>query len=395
MPKTVPRFSEDLSLRVLCVHPNYELYGSDRSFVAAAEAIASVPNFELRIVLPQHGPIETLLVGLTSQIAFKRLFVLRKVSLLHDVTIGLPGALRAIFSACRELKQADITYVNTCVLVDYLLAGMLTRRPMLVHVREIPDGIALIIIRRLLLLSGAIAIFNSTATKDAFALPDRSRQHVVVNGFMDPGPQAKDRYDGVRPLRVLCIGRLNSWKGQDDLVMACSMLTAEQRRRIEVRIVGGVFANQTHFLDDLKEKIQECDVADVVTIEPFMDDPSDVYQWADVIVAPSQKPEPFGRIAIEAMAYECAVVGTAHGGLAEIIVDGQTGRLVAPESPPDIAAALAAMIETPSLSAAYGVAGRKRFLDMYTDAVSRNQIIAVFEDTLAATPKEQLRYRHA
>jgi glycosyltransferase involved in cell wall biosynthesis len=55
-----------------------------------------------------------------------------------------------------------------------------------------------------------------------------------------------------------------------------------------------------------------------------------VYGAADVIAVPSTEPDPLPGAAIEAAAAGCAVVASAHGGLPEILTDGQTGRLFSP-----------------------------------------------------------------
>ena len=57
----------------------------------------------------------------------------------------------------------------------------------------------------------------------------------------------------------------------------------------------------------------------------------------DVLVLPSHQ-EPFGTVLAEAMAVGTPVVATRVGGLAEVVQDGVTGRLVAPGDPAALAA---------------------------------------------------------
>jgi glycosyltransferase involved in cell wall biosynthesis len=47
-------------------------------------------------------------------------------------------------------------------------------------------------------------------------------------------------------------------------------------------------------------------------------------------VVPSLWPEPFGQVAVEAMAVHKPVIASAHGGLTDIVIDGETGLLVEP-----------------------------------------------------------------
>jgi starch synthase len=86
--------------------------------------------------------------------------------------------------------------------------------------------------------------------------------------------------------------------------------------------------------------------------------------------------EPFGLVNVEAMACEAAVVGSAVGGIPEIIVEGETGHLVAfeqgedaygtPADPErfarDLADAINDLVGDPQRAAAWGRAGRERVL---------------------------------
>ena len=64
--------------------------------------------------------------------------------------------------------------------------------------------------------------------------------------------------------------------------------------------------------------------------------------------------EPFGRIAIEAMAAGTPVVGPNVGGISETVVDGETGILVAPGALDAFANATEQLIRDPSLRAKNG-----------------------------------------
>ena len=90
--------------------------------------------------------------------------------------------------------------------------------------------------------------------------------------------------------------------------------------------------------------------------------------------------EPLGIVNLEAMACETAVVATATGGIPEVVVDGETGRLVPIEQATDgtgtplqpeqyvadFAAALTEVLADPARAEAMGKAGRQRAIDAFS-----------------------------
>src|SRR5262245_59435120 len=66
------------------------------------------------------------------------------------------------------------------------------------------------------------------------------------------------------------------------------------------------------------------------------------------------------------MACETPLVASAVGGITEVVVDGETGLLVAPARPDDLARAIRALLDDPSRARAMGVAGRRRVEALFT-----------------------------
>ena len=96
----------------------------------------------------------------------------------------------------------------------------------------------------------------------------------------------------------------------------------------------------------------------------WIDDAAGVMDQLDVLVVPSRE-EPFGTVLAEAMNAGTPVVATRVGGLAEVVEDGVTGRLVAPGDP---AALASAVTEVLARRDEMGAAGRERARRWHADA---------------------------
>jgi type III pantothenate kinase len=104
--------------------------------------------------------------------------------------------------------------------------------------------------------------------------------------------------------------------------------------------------------------------------------------------------EPFGIVALEAMACALPVVASAVGGLRETIVDGATGVLVPPRDPARLAEAAGALLNDPARRAALGRAGRRRACRLYDWRRIGDKVVALYCDVLAgAADRHAVRTR--
>jgi len=98
--------------------------------------------------------------------------------------------------------------------------------------------------------------------------------------------------------------------------------------------------------------------------------------------------EPFGLVALEAMACGVPVVASAVGGLTDTIVPGETGVHVPPREPAALAAALNVLLADPDRRSAYGAAGVRRAAEHYSwdrvAAATLQTYCAVTRSTLAS-----------
>jgi glycosyltransferase involved in cell wall biosynthesis len=368
--------------RITCVHQGFELYGSDRCFIETVRTIrAAHPTARIDVVLPRGGPIVAALEPYASAIVIEPLWILRRKNLARLATLGMMALPFAVARALRRIRDSDLVYINTTVVADYLLAARLLPGRSIVHVHEIPEGAVLKVLRGLIRWSGANVVFNSRATERAYALPAETTARVVYNGIAGPAVPNGGAYDGTRPLRVLMLGRISRIKGQDVLVEALASLPEAVRSRIELKIVGSAFEDWARE-DALAARVAETGLSHQVALQPFVDDPSALYRWADVVTMPSQRPESLGRVAIEAMSYGVPPLVTDIGGLPEVVADGKTGWIVPPGGPEPIAKVLARLATDPASWRGFGQAARERYETLFSEASAAEGIDAMVRATL-------------
>lgn len=176
-------------------------------------------------------------------------------------------------------------------------------------------------------------------------------------------PRSTPREDG--PLRLLYVGRLVPEKGGPVLLEALADL---RRRGIEThtRIVGG---GELH--DLLARRIAELGLAGQVELTgPIgQDELPAQYRWADVFVLPSFA-EGLPVVIMEAMATGLPVVTTRIAGIAELVADGQTGRVVSAGRADEFADAIAWLARDEELRARLGAAGREAVLSQHASGVT-------------------------
>jgi phosphatidyl-myo-inositol dimannoside synthase len=133
----------------------------------------------------------------------------------------------------------------------------------------------------------------------------------------------------LRAVRLLCVGRLVHHKGHQHLLQACALLPGSIRWRL--CIVG-----DGPKLPDLLNLANTLAITPNVAFSGSLSDAelNDEYGYADLLVVPSLETssgtEGFGIVILEAMAYRIPVIGSAIGGIPEVLCNGSCGRLVEP-----------------------------------------------------------------
>ncbi|MEM7041188.1 MAG: glycosyltransferase [Pseudomonadota bacterium] len=174
------------------------------------------------------------------------------------------------------------------------------------------------------------------------------RLHRIAHGLLGQSDQAPDmnleRTEG--RIRFLQFGKLKDYKGVDVLLKALGSLTAAQRERCRVSIVGRPYV-ETQPLLDLMERHQLHTFVDLRL--DFVSDAemSALFDDADVLVFPYRGIDTSG-VLMAAIARAIPVVASKIGCFSEMLVDGREGRLVSPDDPKALAAAIIDLIDNPA-----------------------------------------------
>jgi glycosyltransferase involved in cell wall biosynthesis len=298
----------------------------------------------------------------------------------------VPAALR--LARIVRQTQADVVHLGNGVRANFdgLLACLLTRRPVVCHVKGF---------EKYSNRERCVAPYI-----DALVCMTRAvKEHCVHHGVR--GCRTEVVYDALdeaaftprRPPGAVraefgitngapclgVIGNIQEWKGQAVLVEAMAHVVdaVPQARGL---IIGGVHRAGSAYYEQLQARIRTLRLESCLSITGFRHDVADLMNALDIVVHTSVRPEPFGRVILEGMLLGKVVVATAAGGVPELIREGETGFLVPPGDANHLAQCLIRLLRDSALRQSVGKRaqawGRERFsLQRHVAAMS-----AIYEE---------------
>lgn len=189
---------------------------------------------------------------------------------------------------------------------------------------------------------------------------------------------------------VLFCGRLEVQKGPDILLEAIpEVLDSRHDTRF-------LFAGDGSMRGQLETRAGQLGLGDAVRFlgRCTGSELPTLYRACDAVCVPSRN-EPFGIVVLEAWSAARPVVVTRNGGPAEYVDEGRDGLTVDPE-PPDIAAALARLLDDGVSAAAMGRRGKRKVRTRFTWDAIAGQTLDVYDPERSSTTAlaEQLRWQH-
>ncbi|MGZ9258411.1 MAG: glycosyltransferase family 4 protein [Candidatus Binatia bacterium] len=210
-------------------------------------------------------------------------------------------------------------------------------------------------------VDGVVAISQTIVELLVDAGVERRKIRLIHSGI-DPSRFAavaltQDSHNRVATLG--CLAVLEERKGIEFLLEAAAQLQSQGARLNW--LIGGDGSQRSA----LESKGRALGLDNIVKFLGFVANPEEFLRSIDIFVMPSLF-EGLGVAALEAMAAGKPVVATRVGGLAESVLDGQTGLLVAPRDGRAIADAVAQLVNDPQLLHRMGAQGRQRVVEHFT-----------------------------
>ncbi len=226
----------------------------------------------------------------------------------------------------------------------------------------------------------------STEVRESMAPRWRDGTQVIVHGIdIEAVAQLRSTRDEVRAelgigpgeVMAVTVANFRAPKGYPDLLAAARRVIDQPDREAKVRFV---IVGQGPLEAELRDQHAALGLGSDVQILGYRADAARITAAADLFVLASHH-EGIPVAVMEALAAGVPVVATGVGGLPEAVADGESGRLVLPRRPDQLAAAISALAGDPAARARLG-AGARAAAPRFAAARSELEIEAVYQRAL-------------
>lgn len=370
---------------ILFTNVGADLYGADYVLLCLVRSLDPA-RFRSIVLVPYDGPLVAELKAAGAAVQVQEFPVLRRsvftpfglVRFAWQMVTSLVFLIR--LAVC---ERVDIFHTNTASIWPPGIAAAILRKPHVWQIMELVESPRVV--------GWAMSKMTGIFSSKVFCISDAVRKHFLMD---NPGRDSKfqtlyhgvslEEYDPARCDRVamrkklgipqdvpvvMYAGRFSAWKGQDVFSDALHLLERRgdmARLGLHVIVLGSCFPGQEEFETNLDERLLKLACQDRVHRAGFQRNLPEWMSASDVFVLPSKRPEPNATVLIGAMSMGLACVGTNIGGTVETIVDGETGLLVQPDAPEELADALVSLLSEPGRSSRMGAAGRLRAMKIFS-----------------------------
>jgi len=396
-------------MRILFLHSSSDAYGASKIFLQTV-SIAQKNGHTVVVALSNKGSLEDSFKAMGVEVHIVNLGIIRRQ---YFNLTGIINRFQKWRNALGVLKtiiqshQIDTIYSNTAAV---LIGGYIARRNGLKHIWHIHE-----IIEKPAFLHRFLA-WRFRATADELIVVSKA----VQNHWQDtlPANKISQIYNGIEPIQVssapdfkttlhipadaLVIGmaaRIHYWKGQSYFVEIARALLSKmdsllnpssqqnssafqnqpnENAPLYFLIAGDPFPGYEYLLDDLQAQLKDPIFEGRVFYVGLVKEMDVFYRSIDVLILPSQLPDPLPTVILEAMQYGIPVAATAQGGALEMVKENETGIFIPLDNAILAAEKIHAILPT-STRHQIGVAGKERVATYFSQAAFEKNMKAVFE----------------
>lgn len=372
---------------ILYLHAGAEMYGADKILLELVTGL-DPKKYRPIVVLPTDGVLKKALLDHGIETYVVSYPILRRKyfnpkGIWQYATTYLKGCKQILQLLADKEISVDIIHINTTAVLEGIYLRKKLRAKLVWHVHEIllkPKVVANFIHGLVKRYSDQVVVV-SKAVRDHLVtagIPANKIQ-VIYNGIdtkrFKPGYDVQYLYDEwavpADAIKIGMIGRVNAWKGQDDFLAAIKELL--KHPNYHFFIIGSAFSGQEWRVTELNQKINQLPGHERIHYSPYRKDTAELDDFFDLLVLPSTNPDPLPTVVLEAMSSGTPVVGYNHGGVTEMVEDGESGFLAEVRNPIDLAGKIQLAVDTGVID--LGQAARQRVLNHF----SQQNFISKFE----------------
>ncbi|MEI6712918.1 MAG: glycosyltransferase family 4 protein [Verrucomicrobiota bacterium] len=278
------------------------------------------------------------------------------------------NALSYIRKLARFLQECAADVVHTNSMKAHVLGGLAAKLagiPVVWHIRDTVDPsympTAAVRLMRWLVqrVPNRVITVSHSVARSLLGECAGTKARVVYDGLDDSAFEACAVPKASPQWKVGMIGRLCPWKGQHVFIEAAALLHAKGLL-VDFEILGSPMFGEKKYADGLLRQVDVLGLARCVHFKGFVSDVTRRLRSWDVCVHASTSPDPCPNVILEAMAAGVPVIGSAGGGVPELLDGGRCGELYPMGDSKELAVALERLLLDRKRRNEYATLARER-----------------------------------
>lgn len=304
----------------------------------------------------------------------KKVFKKKKKNIKRNI-IAIIRLIKLIYK-----ENIEIVHLNTIFTFVGAIAGIITKRKVIWHVRE---AIKPAFSKRIVfswgykLINCANKIISiSKAVLNTYPDINKSKSVVIYDGIDEKKlVEKKCPIFSNKIIKMVCVGQIYTQKGQYELIDACAMLLENNIKNWHLTIIG------SGAIEDIKNKISSLGMAKYVDVIGPKNNVHKYLANMDIGFTPSWF-EGFGRTAAEIAMSGCLLICSDTGAFKEIYKDKKTAIFHKAQSYEDLYKAIKWAFDHLNECKKIAENGKLEILKKYTVSVNAKNVYKVYKEVL-------------